>query len=174
MKETYKMTNWDAKKAFSKFYSTHRIYIDEYWDYYIKEYDLQDKWNTFLDYFVSSGFTYESFINEYNTLLNSIKDIIYPQWTEEMFNKCDTILQNVEQKIPSIDISLINEGKYIYVDLKNAHDTVQKFIGLLGENYNNTYDIVDKLSDNKIFNTIKMLKFDVYNYNRIYKYVNYI
>lgn len=81
------MTNWIPKRIFA----THlykfilpKIYLDEYWDYYIKEYNLQEEWEKFLNIFLDEKYTYESFENEYRQLsLDCSSYINNSLWGEE-------------------------------------------------------------------------------------------
>ena len=144
MKNQNKITNIDAKKAFLQFVEIRtipQIYIDEYWDYYIDEYNLQETWNTFLQTFIEEKFTYELFAKEYFRLIDEALKYIASKWNKETEQKYNELITSIEQKIPVIDLGNLPDGRYIDVDLHLAADMSFKYLDIFNDDtYTDSYD----------------------------------
>lgn len=166
------ISNFDVKKSFSKYvmiYLIPPIFIDEYWDYYIKEYDLEDAWNKFLEQYRFYKFTPESFETEYISVLSRSIDTIRSMWSEEHTKRQQELVESMEQKIPMISIIgyspniYLPDGKYLDVDIHGAGDKSLTYIGILGDKYKSIYDIFKTMSDKSIFHDMKRLRLNVHN-----------
>ena len=179
-----KMTNWDAKKAFSEFCNYEFIpciYIDEYWDYHIELINLTKTWTKFLKEFTESGFTYESFYQEYNRICEEGSKLLLNCTTAEVGSRAYEFMQTINDDTPLVKAKDLKTGMYIYVDLHNAIDESLKYIGAYNPNFNNTYDIIKSLTPYKIFHNMKRLRVSIYyytfakdrtSYNKLFRIMN--
>lgn len=166
------ITNLDAKRSFSKLvmvYLIPPIFIDEYWDYYIKEYNLENVWNKFLNQYTYYNFTSKSFEEEYASIILKSIDIIDSIWSDDNIKRQKELIDSIEQKIPLISITSnstirdIPDGKYLDVDIHSAGDKSLEYIGIFGNKYKSMYDIFKTLTDKQIFYDMKRLRLRIYN-----------
>ena len=162
----YSITNLDAKKAFAKFIEDRilpQIYIDEYWDYYINEYNLNDKWDSFVKLFTNEKLTYQSFKKELDNVCINGMGIVKKLWNDKVIQNSKTLLNNTPQKIPYLERNMIPDGEYITVDIHNAVDLAHKYVGAFNEQYTSSNDIISSITPSKIFinKRVKMYLYDI-------------
>lgn len=164
------MSDWDAKKAFTTKYLYQnnyipQIYIDDYWNYYIEEYNLTQVWDNFLKQFKDDNLTYTSYMDEYNRLLDEVPKLFT---IESDKNK---IVDIIDKRLSTKENSVISyieglytlpEGNYISVDIHSAFDEALKYIGVFNPSYISTNDIINNTSKYSIFNGNKKLRIDIY------------
>lgn len=160
------ISNFEAKKSFSKLVMIcliPPIYIDEYWDYYIKEYCLEDMWDKFLQEYTDSKFTYESFKNEYTDIILKTIDFIRNRWSDDVYKKYNDLVNSTPQLIPEYDPKKFPDGEYLDVDIHGAVDMALRNIDIFDDEYTSTYDVFKTISGNPIFHNMKRLRLNVYN-----------
>ena len=164
------ISDWDAKKAFTTKYLYQnnyipQIYIDDYWNYYIEEYNLTQVWDNFLKQFKDDNLTYTSYMDEYNRLLDEVPKLFT---IESDKNK---IVDIIDKRLSTKENSVISyieglytlpEGNYITVDIHSAFDEALKYIGVFNPSYISTNDIINNTSKYSIFNGNKKLRIDIY------------
>ena len=162
------MSDWDAKKAFTTKYLYQnnyipQIYIDDYWNYYIEEYNLTQVWDNFLKQFKDDNLTYTSYMDEYNRLLDEVPKLFT---IESDKNK---IVDIIDKRLSTKENSVISyieglytlpEGNYITVDIHSAFDEALKYIGVFNPSYISTNDIINNTSKYSIFNGNKLTQKD--------------
>lgn len=168
MKQENKISNWDAKRAFSNYidlrFTTPPIYIDEYWDYYIDEYNKTDAWETFLTNFQNDKLTLESFVEEYNRITSEVSKIIATIPPKDVNIKCEEVLKTSKDnnQLPYIEKYFLPDGEYLQVDVHDAFDEVLKYLGVFNPNYKNINEIVSSVTKYKAFHDQKGLNMQMY------------
>ena len=161
-----KVTNFDAKKAFVNFmtpFGISSIYINEYWDYYIKEYNLENQWNDFLEKFIDEKFTYETFKNEWYKIFYSVLNYICSFYNDNKISeKCEYLFQLETQEIKTINYYDISDGTYIDVNINNCFDLAMIFCNKDDE-YISIYDNINNITSFNIFKNQRALKISIIN-----------
>lgn len=167
------MTDWDVKKAYQEtvkpiFFPV--IFIDRYWDYYMKLFGQEKKYKEFREMFKSGGFTYCSYMDEYNDITYRCAE---KQLTENQSTVHNMINSYVDRNItgntgnlfPKLNSYDFPDGRYLQVDLHNAFDEALKNVGVFNPDYESTDEIIDDVSKYDIFKNMKKLRLSVYAYN---------
>lgn len=154
------MTDWDVKKAFSKYSNFNGyfplIYIDDYWNYYIDSFGLKESYENFRELFKKE---FKGFGEFRNTMTETIKNT-----SRKLFNtnrsEALIILQDSINHIDPLNgkydqIIYTPDGKYLQVDLHKAFDTVLKKIAIFNNNYESTTDIIKDVTKSELIPTLK-------------------
>ena len=124
MKQPYRITDYDEKISFAFFHANTIlpcIYLDEYWDYYINEYNLSTLWESFREQYKKDKFTHISFKNEFYKLYTKVSKVILPFSQQDIELKLNQSLLSINPQMPSVKIPDIQNGNYLYIDIFYNH-----------------------------------------------------
>ena len=126
---------------------------------------LTSIWENFLKDFIDEGFTISSFFNEYQRIVNECTKLLSPYNQEEISKKCQYVLNNsdIDNKLEIKGFSELDDGEYIYIDIHSDFDYVLKYIGVFNPSYNDTYDIINNITNYKIFRNLKVIRLNIYD-----------
>ena len=176
----YKMTDYDIKLAYANYtyelYGFPMIFIDEYWDYYLKLLDKETEWNVFKEQYKSGRFTsYLDFHRSAQELAKKCAERLFNTNQSDAFKKLEEIDIQLTEWSDMPSIRQFNEikpnyCKLIKVDLVSGGEQCLKYLGLFNTDYDSTYDIVDELSDYEIFKNNKKIRLLIFWYNSLNAY----
>jgi hypothetical protein len=178
------ITDWDIKKSYVNYsyglYGMPLIFIDDYWDYYINQLGKESEWNKFKDNYKSDGFTsYNDFCRKIYTLVEKCACELFNTTQSNVFNKLIEIRNDIVEWTDLPSIKEANEllkqehthqSLRIKVDLIAGGEQALKYAGVFNDNYESTYDIINKMTDYETFKNNKKIRLLIFYKNLLGAY----
>ena len=165
----YKMTDYDIKRCFQESckHIIPVIFIDDYWDYYMKLFNLESKYELFKEQYKSAGFqNYQDFYNKLILTTKQCADIMFNTSNENVLKKLADVQDDIQDWTELEEVSKLNASnttKYtMKVDLISGADSALKYLNLFNTDYSSTQEIINDLSSYDIFKNNKTIRILVY------------
>ena len=163
----YKMTDYDIKRCFQESckHIIPVIFIDDYWDYYMKLFNLESKYELFKEQYKSAGFqNCMDFKRNWQQIVNDVVERL--QGNQPKDNNHKQIREFASNIRHGWKVDLLHtcpDGKYAKIDIHSAWDVVLKTVGVWNNEYNSTMDIINDVSKYDIFKNQKLLRMNSYD-----------
>lgn len=165
------MTDWDVKKSYAEttepfFFPV--IFIDEYWNHYMKLFGQERMYEKFKYSFKKDNFTYQKYMHEYGRTVQRCADELLTVTPDRMKHITDEYISknninpDTDKLFPKSIGFNFPDGRYLQVDMHNAFDIVMKKLGVFNMNYENTDEVIMKKSKYEIFKGMKEMRMAIY------------
>lgn len=169
--ERLPMTDYDARLSYAAVhypFGFPTILADGYWEHYMDLTGQTDRWNRFLDLYKSEGFgSNVKFMEMFNCTAEKAAGLMFNGNADECMAEIHRYAAEVKSwDVPDF-IRGIRPGRYLKIDIHSGIDAVLRETKTISPGYRSIMEIVDKISEYKMFKDMKSMKFRILRFNGI-------
>ena len=158
------VTDFDIRKAFAFFcyMKLPNLYLDGYWEHYMKIFNMEQKYLQFMENYKSDGFSsYKDFIDKFYEVVDKGAKTFLKKTLYETVD----ILKEESKKVDDDWIPKYispESGNIVKIDIHCAAEVMLKRLDLFNDNYNSGYDIINEVSKYETFKNSKKTRICIF------------
>lgn len=155
------ITDFDIKKAFTFIHygQLPPILIDEYWNHYMKIFNIENEYLEFSEKYKMDGFkNYNDFENKFNDTVQKCSKLFLKKSLNDTINCLMKHCDGLDETWMPHFTNPPSGNNIVKVDIHCAGETLLKRLNLFNDDYESGYDIIDKISQFETFKNYKTIR----------------